>query len=319
MRRLSVMSKRTTLYVLFKEYPDPNGRGKSAPYIQDSVDYLTYQNELMRDWMDIFNVLNYFAYEQTNKYYDDSNLEGLLDVALQFPHEYPMAVETIMSGMQSIGLTSRSTNPIAKTNTYHLGTDDVTNDLLGDMAQREFEHKEVLDRVKQDANHQLLPRDKEYEPCVLLQHGAVIAPGGSLQIVMQGNRILDLQTVDSIIGLHQWLWLHRYPCRHYAFNDKHGDAHHQSQNHTDRHGHVTRSAQLLTSTGKTRSLLKKAVGDSVWGDLWYYDDANSCFIYFENQGNTPQHEYHAYHLHPGEKNYDKINFDKLRAVLPMIP
>ena len=54
------MSKRTTIYVLFKEYPDPNGRGKSAPYIQDSVDYLMYQDELLRDGMDIFDVLKYF-------------------------------------------------------------------------------------------------------------------------------------------------------------------------------------------------------------------------------------------------------------------
>ena len=37
------MSKRTTIFVLFKEYPDPNGRGKSVPYIQDSADYLTLQ------------------------------------------------------------------------------------------------------------------------------------------------------------------------------------------------------------------------------------------------------------------------------------
>lgn len=313
------MSKRTTIYVLFKEYPDPNGRGKSVPYIQDSVDYLVYQDELMKDWLDIFEVLEYFSYEQTNKYYDNSNLEGLLDVAQQFPNEYPKAVETIMSSMQRIGLTSRNTNPVAKSNTYHLGADDVTNDLLGDMAQREFEHKEVRDKVKHDVNHQLLPRDKEYEPCVLLQHGAVIAPGGFLRITMQGNRSLELQSVSNIPDFHQWLGLHRYPYRHYVYNDKHGDAYHPSQNHTDRHGRIIRSAQLLTSTAKTRALLKKAVGDSVWGDLWYYYDANACYIYFENQGNTPQHEYHAYHLHPGEKNYDKINFRKLKVVKPQIP
>lgn len=313
------MSKRTTIYVLFKEYPDPNGRGKSAPYIQDSVDYLVYKDELMRDWMNIFDVLKYFSYEQANKYYDDSNLEGLLDVARQFPNEYPMAVETIMSGMQSIGLTSRSMSPVSKSNTYHLGVDDVTNDLLGDMAQREFEHWDVLDRVKHDVQHQLLPQDKEYEPCVLLQHGAVIAPGGMLRITMQGNRGLELHSVSNIPEMHQWLGLHRYPYRHYVFNQKHGDAHHLSQNHTDRNNHIIRSAQLLTSTGKTRALLKKAVGDAVWGDLWCYDDANACYIYFENQGNTPQHEFHAYHLHPGEKNYDKINFEKLRLVQPHIP
>ena len=64
--------------------------------------------------------------------------------------------------------------------------------------------------------------------------------------------------------------------------------------------------------------MKKAVGESVEGDLWYYDDANGCFIYFENQGDTPQHEYHAYHLKPGDKNYDKIVMEKLRKVQPHI-
>ena len=305
--------------MLFKEYPDPNGRGKSSPYILDSADYLTNQNELIKDWIEIFDVLNYFVYEQTNKYYDESNLEGLLGVARLFPNEYPMAIETIMSGMQSIGLTPRRTNPIKKTDTYYLEGNLVTDDLLGDMAQRENEHKITLAKIKQDINCRLLPQEKQYEPCVLLQHGAVIAPGGVLQITMPGKRTLDLQSVNSIIELHQWLGLHRYPYRHYKYNEKHGDIHHQSQNHTDRHGNIIRSAQLLTSTGKTKSLLKKAVGESVEEDLWYYDEANTCFIYFENQGDTPQHEYHAYHLHPGEKNYDKINIEKLRKVQPQIP
>lgn len=261
------MSKRTTIFVLFKEYPDPNGRGKSAPYIQDSADYLTFQDELMKDWVDVFDVLEYFAYEETNKYYDETNIQGLLDVAQQFPNEYPMAVETIMSGMQMTGLTPRSTNPIAKTETYNFGVHDVTEDLLGDMAQREMDHKQVLENVRNDVNHQLLPSEKEYEPCVLLQHGAVIAPGGVVRITMSGNRAVELKSVNSIIGLHQWLSIHRYPYRHYVFNDKHGDIGHRAKDHKDRHGNVIPSAQLLTSTGKTKALLKKAVGESFEGDL----------------------------------------------------
>ena len=312
------MSKRTTIFVLFKEYPDPNGRGKSAPYIQDSADYLTFQNELMNDWTDVFDVLEYFAYEETNKYYDEKNIQGLLDVAQHFPNEYPMAVETIMSGLQMTGLTPRSTSPVTKTETYNMGVYDVTNDLLGDMAQREVNHRAVLEKVRKDVSHQMLPCEKEYEPCVLLQHGAVMAPGGIVRINMPGNRTIELKSVDSIIGLHQWLGVHRFPYRHYVFNDKHGDIGRKAKKHTDRHGHVIPSAQLLTSTGKTRALLKKAVGESIEGDLWYHDDDNGCFIYFENQGNTPQHEYHAYHLRPGDVNYDKIKIDKLRKVQPHI-
>ena len=312
------MSKRTTIFVLFKEYPDPNGRGKSAPYIQDSADYLAFQNELMKDWADVFDVLEFFAYEETNKYYDENNIQGLLDVAQQFPNEYPMAVETIMSGLQMTGLTPRSTSPVVKTDTYNYGVHNVTDDLLGDMAQREMNHKMVLENVRNDVNHQLLPSEKEYEPCVLLQHGAVTAPGGVVRITMPGKRTIELKSVNSIIGLHQWMSVHRFPYRHYVFNDKHGDIGHKAKKHTDSHGHVIPSAQLLTSTGKTKSLLKKAVGESCSGDLWYYDDDNGCFIYFENQGRTPQHEYHAYHLKPGDVNYDKIKIEKLRMVQPHI-
>ena len=312
------MSKRTTIFVLFKEYPDPNGRGKSLPYIQDSEDYLTFQDELMKDWVDVFDILEFFANEDTNKYYDENNIQGLLDVALQFPDEYPMAVDTIISGMQMTGLTPRSISPVKKTEVYNMGVYDVTNDLLGDMAQREVNHRIVLEKVRKDADHQMLPHDKEYEPCVLLQHGAVNAPGGVVTIVMSGNRQIKLKSVGSIVELHQWLSIHRFPYRHYVFNDKHGDIRHRAKKHTDRHGRVISSAQLLTATGRTRVLLKKAVGESFEGDLWYHDDDNGCFIYFENQGNTPQHEYHAYHLRPGDVNYDKIKIDKLQKLQPHI-
>ena len=49
MLHLHAMSKKTAIYVLFKEYPDPAGRGKSAPYIQDSAEYLVDTNALLRD------------------------------------------------------------------------------------------------------------------------------------------------------------------------------------------------------------------------------------------------------------------------------
>lgn len=290
------MSKRTTIYVLFKEYPDPYGRGKSAPYIQDSSEYLDHPETLMQDWTDIFEVLNYFVYEQTNKYYDDENLRGLLDVAKICPDEYPMQYETILAEIQTLGLTPWLSNPCMKTDTYFFGKDEVTNDLLGDMAQR----------------------DNTYVPCVLLHKGAIAIPHGGLQIITS-NGCLVLSTVNSIAELHNWLNDNRIPVRNYKFNPKHGDAHYKALYHTNRHGNLIKSAQLLTDTDNTDILLKKAVGETFEGDLWYYDETNSCFIYFENQGDTPQHEYHAYHLHPGDKNYDKINIEKLRIVQPQIP
>lgn len=290
------MSKRTTIYVLFKEYPDSCGREKSAPYIQDSTDYLVNRDAVMRDWREVEDVLDYFGYEMVNRYYDEENLAGLLYVADTIPEEYPSVSDTIRSEMQSTGLTSWRTDAVKKTEAYFLGQNEVTDDLLGDMAQR---------------------KDKECVPCVLLHHGAVEARHGEVQITMRGGRSLQLPAVDTVIDMHSWLSHNRVPCRQYKFHPKHGDAHKKAQNYVDRLGHVEPAAQLLTTTEETETLLKQAVGLTVNGDLWFYDQAHACHIYFENQGENPQHEYHAYHLRPGEKNYNKIDFIKLNRVLPV--
>ena len=287
----STMSKRTTIYVLFKEYPDPNGRAKSVPYIQDSAEYLDQPDALMEDWTEVFDVLSFFGYEQTNKYYDEQNLQGLIYVAEICPDEYPMQYETILSEIQAVGLTSWQSDACEKTETYYFGQDEVTNHLLVDMAQR----------------------NGADNPCVLLQKGAIVIPHGGLQIKTSTDTLM-LATADNVKSMHQWISDHRVPERNYVFNPKHGDACHPAQAHTDRrHGSIP-SAQLLTDALRTQELLNKAVGDTWEGDLWFYDDSNGCYIYFENQGDTPQHEYHAYHLHPGEKNYDKIDVEKLRKV-----
>lgn len=309
------MSKKTAIYVLFKEYPDPFGRGKSASYVQESTDFLTDVDALLHDWTEIIDVLSYFSYERANRYYDDANLEGLLDVARLFPDEYPGVEDIITSEIQALGMTSWKVAAAPRTNVYYYCGYDVTNDLLGDMAQREYDHIETLKRVKQDTQHQLTSLQKGFEPCVLLQKGAITTVQGVLKVTST-NCQLKIQTVRHIAELHDWLSMHRFPSRHYVYNAKHGDAHNPSHTYTNRHGHVERAAQLLTTTAATRVLLKKAVGESPEGDLWYYDGANGCFVYFENQGNTPQHEYHAYHLRPGEKNFDKIDVDKLRKIQP---
>lgn len=310
------MSKKSTIYVLFKECPSV---GASKPYICASADYISFPDELMRDWTSIFDVLNYFGYEDAHKYYDEDNFEGLIGVARTFQDEYPSVETTIIAESQAIGLTPWNAAPAVRTDNYSLGNDDVTSDMLGDMAQRELDHRRTLYRVRRDIHHLLTPQEKEYEPCVLLQQGAVVAPGGMIEISMSGNRRLLLESVNDIVSLHKWFSLHRFPYRHYQFNSKHGDANHQSRYYSDRYGKSVKAAQLLTGTGQTRALLKHAVGESYDGDLWYYDEAQSCFIYFENQGNTPQHEYHAYHLHPGEKNYEKIGIEKLRKIQATIP
>lgn len=313
------MSKKTAIYVLFKEYNDPYGRKKSAPYIQYSTDYLANPDAMMQDWSEVFEVLEYFNYEDANKYYDEDNFEGLIGVARTLSNEYP-SVETIINAqLQTIGLTSWRTTSLVKSSSYQLGMDDVTNDMLGDMVQREVEHRNVLVSIKNDTQHQLLPHQKEFEPCVLLQTGAVRTVNGDLKIRLHpSGREITLKTVSGIAGLHDWLSKHRFPTRHYKYNPKHGDAHNLSGWIYEKNKPKVRAAQLKTTTGKTKALLMKAVGDNIGGSLWYYDDANQSYIFFEKPAKNPQNEYHGYHLNRGDKGYDRIGFEKLKVVQPHI-
>ena len=267
------MSKRTTIYVLFKEYPDPYGCGKSVPYIQDSAEYLVDKDALLQDWLDIYNILNYFVYEPTNKYYDDENLRRLLHVADTFPDEYPGAETTIRAGMSQIGLTSRRVRPVIKTDSYKFGTYNVTDDVLGDMAQLEAYKQAALERIAHDVSHELKWEEKAYEPCVLLHQGAVMVPHGGLQVTT-ARESRSLATADSIISLHSWISDNRFPRRNYRPNSKHGDEHSKAQSHSDRRHGCIPSAQLLTDNVATEDFLSKAIGESVEGDLWYYDEGN---------------------------------------------
>ena len=93
----------------------------------------------------------------------------------------------------------------------------------------------------------------------------------------------------------------------YVYNPKHGDDKHPAQMIA---GTTKRAAQLLTNRNDTERLLKLAVGTDINSALWYYDEANNCYIYFENQ-NELRLAFHGYHLSEGEENYDNIDFHKL--------
>lgn len=308
-----IMSKKTTIYVMFREYPD-NGRLFSRAYIQASEEFLLKPEALLNEWNEISEILGFFNYEIANRYYDEENLDGLLYVAAAMPNEYPGVETTILTELANLGLTPWTGDAATKTSRYGFRGNDVTGDMLGDMAQREIDHLEVLQRVKHDVDKSMKSQEKEYEPCVLLQSGVIETIHDEVVIDLPGGQQLKLKSVDSICGLHEWLSLHRFPYRQLDANPKHGVANLDSRTFTNRHGKSVQAAQLLSLPGETKCLLKRAVGCTVGSELWLYDDRHGCYIYFENQGDNPQHAFHGYHLNPGDKNFENINVEKLRKI-----
>lgn len=309
------MSKLTCIYVLFKEYVD-GSTAPSAPYINGEEYPLGQGMLLNKELCGILDVLDYFSYEHCNIYYDQANLDGLLRQPNTFPdEEYPGLDVTLLSQLRDLGMTKWSDCSVKIKESFKYDGKDVTHTLFGDMSQRELNRKETLAKIETPATDQTLTsEEREYEPCVLLHQGAITSIDGQIKGSMTGHRKVELTTVSNIKEMHAWISENRFPKRRYDINPKHGDADHQAHMIKDRNGNNKRAAQLLTTTEETNALLKLAIGRDRESELWFYDDARGCHIYFENQGKYMPPSFHAYHLHPGDENYDNIDLEKLEKL-----
>lgn len=281
------MNPKTTVYLLFREYVDTQ-TAPTCPYIRGrEFDATKLTAEIQSEVQPLLSVLKFFGYERMLVLYDRENLKALLYPTTALKDEYPGLKTTVLAQIKD-KYTSWDDCPTPSDNlNYSLNTDcKVSNDMLGDMARRQ--------------HHQVAP-------CALLQKDAIDTDkAGCVNVVCSDKSAEQLKSFQEVKGFHEWVSENRQPKRTYHYNSKHGDANH--------HRNREEAAQLLTDEAKTNELLKYAVGRDQESELWYYDTDNGCFIYFENEGNTPQLGFHAYHLHSGEENFENIDIDKLCQV-----
>jgi hypothetical protein len=285
-------STTTTIYLLFREYVD----GQKAPsheYIHGEEFAIERLNEdIWAEVRPLTSVLNYFSYERWTVLYDPDNLKALLYPANTLSNEYPNLTTAVLAQIKDRYTSWEDYSSDMDNLNYTLQTGcDISEDVLGDMARRQHSCS-----------------------CAILHHEAVDTDrNGCVSVHCSNGKEESLFTFCDVRGMHGWVSENRMPKRQYHDNPKHGDANHLAQTYTDRKG-IHRAAQLLTDTKDTNELLKYAVGINQTSDLWYYDVNNDCYIYFENEGNTPQLGFHAYHVHPNEENFDNIDIEKLRLV-----
>ena len=286
------MNSKTTVYLLFWEYVDVQ-KTPTGPYIHGrEFDATKLTAEIQSEVQPLLSVLKFFGHERMMVLYDRKNLGALLYPAAALTDEYPGLRTMVLAQIKDKYTSwddcpSKSDSLIYTTETEY----DISNDMLGDMARRQ--------------HHQVAP-------CALLQKDAIDTDkAGCVNVVCSDRSAEQLISFHDVKGFHEWVSENRQPKRTYHFNPKHGDANH--------HRTKEDAAQLLTDEAMTNELLKYAVGRDQESELWYYDVNNGCFIYFENEGNTPQLGFHAYHLHPGEENFENIDIDKLCQVQKGIP
>lgn len=281
---------KTSLYILFREYSD-QAHSPSAFYINGSKE--TEPEKIVREVNQWLNIIRYFKYEQCNRYYDSENMKGVLYpyTALKEAYEeeeYPDAGYAIRTLLKGEDFVDWRDEPIESEEHYVLNETDVTDDTLGEMARNAIEGNAV----------------------VLFNCDAVDYRFPICLCAVSTSQNISIEHYNNIRGLHQWFSENRQPQRIFDYNPKHGDDRHPAQLIA---GTNRRAAQLRTNREDTERLLKLAVGTDINSALWYYDEANSCYIYFENQ-NEIRLAFHGYHLSEGEENYDNIDFRKLRLL-----
>ena len=289
------MNNQTSIYLLFKEYVDQS-RLPSHQYIHGDTFPLDALSFIEDEFYSVIDVLDFFHYERKNAYYDIDNFEGLLYQSALLPESYPNIEQTFLSQFAALGVTERPLIDEQKNVSYKLYDNDVTSDMLGDIAW--CQSKGIS--------------------CVLVHHEAIDTIDNEVILQSSSHESISLPAMSDIPSLHKWLSAYRQPKRTYHYSDKHGDAYHGAKTITDHHG-THPAAQLLTNDAQTSQLLCCAVGKDKDSTLWYYDENNGCFIYFENEGDTPQLGFHAYHLNVGDDNYENIDIKKLRQVQDNIP
>lgn len=281
----------TSLYILFKEYSDQS-HSPSAFYINGSNE--TEPEKIVGEVKEWLDKVHYFKYERCNRYYDSENMKNVLYPYTSLKAEYeeeefPNITVTIRALLNEEGFIDWKDEPTESDEHYVLNGTDVTDNTLGEMAR--------------DA--------REGNAVVLFNCNAIAYRSPICLNADPTSQQVFIEHYNNIRGLHRWFSENRLPQRVFDYNPKHGDNKHPAQLIA---GTNRRAAQLLTNRNDTEQLLKLAIGTDTNSALWYYDEANSCYIYFENQ-NELRLAFHGYHLSEGEENYDNIDLEKLNNLL----
>lgn len=273
---------RTLIYVILTECTT-SSRGTSQAFISGHNHSEQAPFDNTGELKSLKDILDFFAYEHLTPVYDAANLSAAIGPIKPGARNAHISPKTrLQARLKSMGFADKEDFAVDHP-TCHLDGIDVTTTILSHMVARKAIGNSVA----------------------LLNLGGFKRHDSSIVINdTHKSQTVTINIITDIKAMHKWLSCNRNPKRKYTFNPKHGDISKAAR---------TGYAQLKTSEADTTRLLSLAVGNDKQSTLWYYDDERGEYIYFENQQES-RPNFHGYHVKKGEKNYDKINFEKLRKV-----
>lgn len=286
----------TEIFFLFPEFIDAHHQS-SAPYFRNmDFDYGEVYPLCINDIMDL---TKFFSYERNiDMYYDKKNIDGILFPynELCFP-DIDLQVRTMLRDADML-------------------------DWRTELAENNIEIEWRGNMITNDTCALVYERSHIDKPDLLVHatlfsvEDAIESEGNKFVFKKEGLRC-SLQCQTTIRDLHAWLTDNRLPQRSYKYNPKHGE---NGINNKTILPDGTFAAILECDGIRAQQLLYKAIGDVTIDDnLWYYDAEKKKIIYFEFQNESPQNEYHCYHISLGDKRYDKVNIELLRLIQDDIP
>lgn len=286
----------TEVFFLFPEFIDEHHQA-SAPYVRN----MTFPNEECQpEFVDnVVNMLKFFSYERhVDKYYDKKNVDGII-----YPYEelsYPNVIEQIYTSLRDFDILDWR---------EALGEDE-TNIVWHDVQIQNDTFAKVYERSQIETPELLVH-------ATLFSVADAIENDGGTIVFKKENIDCSLSYQTTLRDLHIWLSENRIPQRRYKYDKKHGE---YGNNNGWRLPDGTPAAVLECGPTHAQEILCKTIGDiSIDNNLWYYDEEYHEILYCECQNESPQNEYHCYHISPGEKGYDKVNVELLHLVQDNIP
>lgn len=276
------------LFLLLKEYQDKDV-SHSSDYIQTYTDIMSIKKYLKN----IADVLEFFNYEQKLIYYDSKNITSFFYPMDCIPDVYPNGKDYFRSLIKVAGLTDWR---------KCTGVNNQDIDIL-------FENVSIKDDT---LSRLFLLREDSDSSYLILDANAINKNDKDIVLVdkVSGKEFHFFHCQCNVKAIYQWFLKNRKPQRCFSQNNKHG----LSGKGAKKLPNGTFAAQLLCSCSEALILLTKAVGDSVDGELYFFDKSNNEYICFRNE-RTGNLSFHGYHLKSGKKGYDKIPKDKIKQII----
>ncbi|TRX37344.1 hypothetical protein FNW52_05110 [Flavobacterium sp. ZT3R18] len=222
-------------------------------------------------------------FENYNGYYDSESYTNLFKHFEIIEDCFPNPIKRRLHSLFSDFFDWRKNTAQLNQNNYTIFNQGIENHTLCEVTQRQ--------------------NNDSGNPFALLNHQAISTANSSIEITINERTTESIEVLSNIEEMTQWFSENRIPKRNFQPIPKHN-----IPNPIHRKGELI--SPLYGSPENATAILKKAIGINS-RELFGYDESNEMVIVFKFENNTPQNQYHGYHVTQDSEEIPKEIKNKL--------